>query len=107
MLDKLLQRTNKTSSCWQWTGYVHPKDGYGRIYTGRKSWDEVAHRVMYETLVGPIPQDMTIDHLCLNKRCVNPDHLEVVSRAENSRRARVNDSKETRETRVRNGWRGA
>lgn len=46
----------------------------------------LAHRVAYEALVGRIPDGLTLDHLCENKRCVNPDHLEPVTRAENLRR---------------------
>lgn len=90
MLDKLLAKIQKTPDCWVWTGHVHKGDGYGRVYTGRKGWDEMAHRVVYETLTGEsIPDYMTVDHLCLNKRCVNPAHLEIVTRAENTRRARL------------------
>jgi hypothetical protein len=47
----------------------------------------LAHRVAYEALVGPIPDGMTIDHLCRNKRCLNPAHMELVTRGENTRRA--------------------
>ena len=71
------------NGCWRWLGYVS-KDGYGR----RGDW--WAHRIFYELLVEPIPDGMEVDHLCRNRSCVNPSHMEVVTHAENMRRgARV------------------
>lgn len=65
--------------CWEWNGSVH-KVGYGTINM------EYAHRVIYEREVGPIPDGYDIDHLCRNKLCVNPAHLEPVPHAVNVRR---------------------
>lgn len=61
------------------------KDGYGwlSINGGRQVY---AHRFAYETYVGPIPAGMVIDHRCRNRACVNHEHMEVVTRAENTRR---------------------
>lgn len=71
------------SGCWLWTACL-TKNGYGRF-----SWDgkvRLAHRVAYELLVGPIPEGLEIDHLCRVRHCVNPDHLEPVTRRENIHR---------------------
>lgn len=73
------------TQCWDWVGAVNSK-GYGSVTNGRGS-SVLTHRRAYELLVGDIPAGLTIDHLCLNKVCVNTDHMEVVTRAENNRRA--------------------
>lgn len=73
------------SGCWEW-GLHRDRHGYGAVSGGRRRTLR-AHRVSYELHVGPIPEGMTIDHLCMNKGCVNPDHLEPVLLAENIKRA--------------------
>lgn len=70
--------------CWAWTGCLNSR-GYGCVAVRGKS--QLAHRVSYELLAGPIPTGLHIDHLCLNKRCINPAHLEPVTPLENTRRA--------------------
>lgn len=65
--------------CWLWLGTLN-SHGYGRY--GRR----MAHRMAYEFLVGPIPEGLTLDHLCRTPRCVNPAHLEPVTHQENIRR---------------------
>ncbi len=75
-----------TTGCWIWTGATN-RAGYGNINRTRSdgiTW--AAHRYFYTKLVGEIPDGMTIDHLCRHPWCVNPDHMEVVSRSENTRR---------------------
>ena len=69
-----------TPGCWKWTG-VKTGTGYGRILDGEKGL--CAHRVSYELMYGPIPPGMIIDHLCRNRACVRPDHLEIVTHKEN------------------------
>jgi hypothetical protein len=73
------------SGCWLWLGSL--RSGYGRFSLNGKTCE--AHRVSYEHLVGPIPQGMMIDHLCRTRCCINPDHLEPVTNAENIRRGQA------------------
>ena len=71
------------SGCWLWCGGI--KAGYGEIRKAGKSLR--AHRVFYEVYRGKILSGSCIDHLCSEKHCVNPEHLEAVSREENTRRS--------------------
>jgi len=72
-------RADRTGLCWPWTGRVN-RNGYG--YFGRTT----AHRVAWEIARGPIPAGHDIDHICRNRACVRPSHLEPVTRSENIRR---------------------
>lgn len=71
------------SGCWEWQGSLIR--GYGAFADG--AGNHLAHRYAYELLIGPIPDGLTIDHLCRNPRCVNPWHMEPVTIGENIRRA--------------------
>ncbi len=62
-----------SSGCWIWTAAID-QGGYGRIMWRGKA--RKAHRILYSLLIGPIPQGLTLDHLCRNRVCVNPDHLQ-------------------------------
>lgn len=66
--------------CWEWQGSVSPS-GYGRARVGNTN--SYAHRVTYVLLRGPIPEGRELDHLCRNRACCNPDHLEPVTCREN------------------------
>ena len=76
-------QVGQTSECWLWSGPCTPQ-GYGRYWAGKNK--VYPHRLAYELLVGPIPEGLTIDHLCRNPRCVNPAHLEPVTPRENTLR---------------------
>jgi hypothetical protein len=75
--------------CWTWLGSL--SRGYGQINVGRRMMK--AHRVAWELANGPIPEGLTIDHLCYNPPCVNPSHMEPVTMSENARRVRANQHK--------------
>lgn len=72
------------TSCIEWTGGA-TKNGYGLFSLGARGTHVIAHRWAYQRLVGPIPEGLTIDHRCHNRRCVNPRHLRPLSRSENGR----------------------
>jgi hypothetical protein len=71
------------AGCWIWQ-LALDRHGYGQWKVGKRN--RLAHRAMYEQHVGPIPDGMTLDHLCNIRACVNPAHLEPVPFAENVRR---------------------
>lgn len=85
VLERLLSKIEigpvfEGSLCWMFTGGDNGR-GYGKLRVGTRKMR--AHRVAFEEMVGPIPDGMTIDHLCRRRLCVNPAHLEVVSFYEN------------------------
>lgn len=81
-------RVNPESGCWQWTG-SKGKKGYGHGYGifNLNRLPQKPHRLTYEALLGPIPPNFELDHLCRNRGCCNPEHLEPVTHAENMARS--------------------
>lgn len=80
--DRLTSKISVSDGCWQWTASL--RDGYGQVRFGARTVS--AHRLVYELLVGPVGPGLELDHLCRNRACVNPAHLEQVSHRENVRR---------------------
>ena len=77
------ERTLRSIGCWVWNGTIN-RGGYGVLTVGgRCGAKKYAHRVAYELFVGPIPKGKELDHLCRNRWCVNPSHLEPVTRRVN------------------------
>lgn len=78
---RLWPQVDASGDCWLWLGHTSTA-GYGRIHVnGRQDY---VHRIVYELLVGPIPEGLHIDHLCRVRTCVNPDHLQPVRPRENA-----------------------
>lgn len=79
-------KVDKTDSCWIWTASLNAY-GYGQFRPGaRRLPPVVAHRYAYESLFGPIPAGLQLDHLCRTRACVTPAHLEPVTQAVNLQR---------------------
>jgi hypothetical protein len=81
--ERFWAKVEKTGGCWWWRGALFP-NGYGSFKEfPRPGICHLPHRFAYERLVGPIPEGLDLDHLCRNRTCVNPAHLEPVTRREN------------------------
>ena len=93
-----------TDGCWKWLR-CKGKDGYGRfhVYENDRRKQVLAHRLAYELVKGSIPSGLTIDHLCRNRFCVNPENLEAVSHRENTLRGNGKTAKQARQTECKRG----
>jgi hypothetical protein len=89
---------NPETECWEWTASTLA-DGYGQWHPGeawRKSKSISAHKIAYENLIGPVPEELHLDHVvCQVRRCVNPDHLEPVPPLVNVLRSAVANANRT------------
>lgn len=99
IIDRLIARVvEDANGCWIFTGAK--RNGYGAVGPGgRRGPTAYAHRVTYEFLIAEIPEGLHIDHLCRVPACCNPWHLEPVTPAENTRRARTSNGPLTHCTR--------
>jgi hypothetical protein len=88
------------TGCWEWQGTLSVR-GYGRIKIAGAS--KSVHRVSYAEFVGPLVDGLTIDHLCRNRRCCNPLHLEQVTSAENTLRGMGPAALHARQTHCKRG----
>ena len=94
-VDGFWAKTRMTNSCWNWLGAINPK-GYGEYYNDKKVVK--AHRYSYELFEGKIPNGLQIDHLCRNRKCVNPNHLQIVTNKENVLRGNGISAKNSKKT---------
>ena len=88
MLERFTQKIAEPfdvhNDCWLWTACKNRR-GYGEFqFNGKRTH---AHRVAYQLFVGPIPEGYHVDHMCKNKACVRPDHLQVLTHFESTRQA--------------------
>lgn len=79
MHERFWASVQMRDGCWNWTGR-QDRYGYGRY------GDRNAHRALYQIVIGDVPEGLQLDHLCGNRQCVRPDHLEPVTQKENLRR---------------------
>lgn len=84
-IDYLIEDRGYTTPCWTWQLKIS-KNGYGHVKHKKVTY--LAHRFYFERLKGDVPDGKWLDHLCRNRNCVNPDHLEPVPPAINQRRGR-------------------
>ena len=76
---KIRKRMKAVGDCWEWQGYVN-NQGYGVINVDKPI---LAHRMSYTAFVGEIPEGKVLDHICRNRKCVNPAHLRILTIGEN------------------------
>lgn len=81
--QRIFAKVEPTGFCWLWVGGIN---NYGYGQTSYNGVNQSAHRAVYQILIGPIPEGLQLDHLCHIRDCVNPDHLEPVTKRENAAR---------------------
>lgn len=95
LFERFWSKVDTTGDCWLWRGSRNTK-GYGSFRVGNKTL--TVHRIAYELLIGPIPDGLTLDHLCRNPVCVNPNHLEPLTGRENTLRGDNPPARNARKT---------
>lgn len=99
-VKRFWSHVEKTDSCWNWTACI-AKNGYGRFVFNTKHM--LVHRISYELIHGKIPEGKQLDHLCRNRRCVNPVHLQPVPPKENVLRGIGITAKNSEKTHCKRG----
>lgn len=106
LYDKLMEKAfpEPNTGCWLWAGAI-TDNGYGilHVQVGSRRLPRRAHRLMYEMLRGPVDSALHMDHLCRNRSCVNPDHLEPVTVRENIMRGVGYTAQQARKTHCKRG----
>lgn len=100
--ERFWSKVDKTYDCWTWTAYID-KHGYGRFYMEGRMLSAHSVAWLLSKPNKPVPKDFELDHLCRNRSCVNPSHLEIVSTLENVLRGVGPAARNHRKTRCKRG----
>jgi len=98
--ERFLSKVSHQGECWEWIAF-RDRDGYGKFFTHKVNGcavKEYAHRWAYSRWRGDIPEGMQIDHLCRNRACVRPEHLEAVTAKVNNSRSNSLSAQRARKT---------
>jgi hypothetical protein len=88
--------------CWEWRARLD-RDGYGYHWRGQRGLTVMAHRIAYVEMIGAIPGGLELDHLCRNRKCVNPEHLEPVTTRVNQLRGETHAARNSAKTHCPHG----